>query len=237
MRASCRFYSSVTKDYPVILSSSRTAIACFNGSLKSFTAPQLAAFTIKESINKSGIKMNQINEVYMGNVISAGIGQAPASQAAFKAGVPKTVPCTSVNKVCASGMKAVMFAAQSVSSGYNHCVVAGGMESMSNIPYYLPKARSGYGYGHGQVQDGILLDGLTDAYDNVHMGVCAEACSDRHGITREMQDQFALKSYRRAAEATKKGLFKEEIVAIEIKGKTTVVVEEDEEVFKLQVHY
>jgi len=230
-----RRFTTARPPLPVILSASRTPIGSFQGALSSFTAPQLGGFTIAETISKAGLNASQIDEVYFGNVISAGIGQAPARQASLKGGVPKHVPCTTINKVCASGMKAVMYAAQSISSGYNRCVLAGGMESMSNIPFYLPKARTGYGYGHGQVIDGLVFDGLTDAYDGSAMGLCAEDCAQRHGITREQQDTFALNSYKRASDAQKKLSFKEEIVAITVKGKKgNVVVEDDEEVAKLQ---
>lgn len=202
--------------------------------MSSCTAPQLGAITIKESLDKAGVVPEEVSEVYMGTVLSAGVGQAPARQAAMKAGLPWSVPCTTVNKVCASGTKATMIAAQTIMSGINQCVISGGMESMSNVPYYLPKGRNGQGFGHGQVLDGIIKDGLWDAFDDQHMGMCAEACSTHFNITREEQDAFALESYRRAAEASNAGLFKEEIVGIEVKSrKASVVVDEDEEFGKL----
>lgn len=169
----------------------------------------------------------------MGNVISANTGQAPANQASLYAGLPNTVPCTTVNKVCASGMKAIMLGAQSILLGDNDVVVAGGMESMSNIPYYLDKARNGYRLGHGAVIDGILRDGLWDPYKDFHMGNAAEICAAEYKISREDQDAYAAQSYRRTAAAYEKGFFKDEIVAVEIPGKQTTTVSEDEEYKKV----
>lgn len=212
-----------------IVSTARTPIGSFNGALASVQAPQLGAIAIKAAIERAGIKPEQVQEVYMGNVVSANIGQAPAQQASIYAGIPTTVNCTTVNKVCASGMKAIMLGAQSILLGDNDIVVAGGMESMSNIPYYLEKARNGYRLGHDKIIDGIIRDGLWDPYKDYHMGNAGELCSTTYKITREDQDDFAKESYTRAAKATGSGYFKNEIVPVEIAGKTTITVSEDEE--------
>jgi acetyl-CoA C-acetyltransferase len=212
-----------------IVSTARTPIGSFNGLLASVQAPQLGAIVIKAAIERAGIKPEQVQEVYMGNVVSANIGQAPAQQASIYAGIPTTVNCTTVNKVCASGMKAIMLGAQSILLGDNDIVVAGGMESMSNIPYYLEKARNGYRLGHDKIIDGIIRDGLWDPYKDYHMGNAGELCSTTYNITREDQDNFAKESYARATKASEHGFFKNEIVAVEIAGKTPVTVSEDEE--------
>lgn len=215
------FHSSATKHTskaacPVILSACRTPIGSFNSSLASFRAPELGSIVVEEAVQRAHINPSVVDEVFMGNVCPAGVGQAPARQAALNGGLPNSVPCTTVNKVCASGMKTLMLASTSISAGQISCAVAGGFESMSNIPHYLPKARNGYGYGHGEVQDGLIKDGLWDAFDDHHMGVCAEACATEFSITREEQDRFALESYRRAAAASDGGLFKEEIVPVSV---------------------
>jgi acetyl-CoA C-acetyltransferase len=171
----------------------------------------------------------QVQEVFMGNVVSAGIGQAPAQQASIFAGLPTSIPCTTVNKVCASGMKAIMLGAQSIMNGDNDIVVAGGMESMSNIPYYLDKARSGLRLGHGQITDGIIKDGLWDPYSNYHMGEAGELCSKEYGITREDQDAYAKESYSRTIAAYEAGDFNDELVAVQIEGKVPKTINEDEE--------
>lgn len=212
-----------------IVSTARTPIGSFNGALSSVQATQLGATVIKAAIERAGIKPEQIQEVYMGNVVSANIGQAPAQQASIYAGIPTRVNCTTVNKVCASGMKAIMLGAQSILLGDSDIVVAGGMESMSNIPYYLEKARNGYRLGHDKIIDGIIRDGLWDPYKDYHMGNAGELCSTTYKITREDQDNFAKESYSRAAKASEQGYFKKEIVPVEIAGKTTVIVGEDEE--------
>lgn len=212
-----------------IVSTARTPIGSFSGALASVQAPQLGAIAIKAAIERAGIKPEQVQEVYMGNVVSANIGQAPAQQASIYAGIPTTVNCTTVNKVCASGMKAIMLGAQSILLGDNDIVVAGGMESMSNIPYYLEKARNGYRLGHDKIIDGIIRDGLWDPYKDYHMGNAGELCSTTYKITREDQDDFAKESYARAVKATGSGYFKNEIVPVEIAGKTTITVSEDEE--------
>lgn len=212
-----------------IISFTRTPIGSFGGSLSSLTAPQLGAIAIKEAISRAKLDVSLINEVFMGNVVSAGIGQAPAQQASIYAGVPTTIPCTTINKVCASGMKSIMLGAQSIMNGDNDIVVAGGMESMSNIPYYLDKARNGYRLGNGNLVDGILKDGLWDPYNDYHMGSAGELCSSTYNITREEQDAFAKESYIRAATAWKNGYFDAEIVSVTTEGKNPVTVTEDEE--------
>lgn len=215
----------------VIVSAVRTPIGSFNGSLAAVSATQLGAAAIKGAVERAGIQAAQVNEVFMGNVISANLGQAPATQAATFAGLPDTIPSTTINKVCASAMKAVMLGAQTIQSGANEIVVAGGMESMSNVPFYLDKARNGYRLGHGQVIDGLVKDGLWDVYKNYHMGSAAELCSRDHNITREAQDAFAIESYKRSAAATEAGKFKNEIVPVSIPQRKgdPVVVSEDEE--------
>lgn len=212
-----------------IVSIARTPIGSFNGSLAAVTAPQLGATAIKSTIERAGITPEQVQEVYMGNVVSAGIGQAPAQQASIYAGIPTTVNCTTINKVCASGMKAIMLGAQSILCGDNDIVVAGGMESMSNIPYYLEKARNGYRLGHDKIVDGIIRDGLWDPYQDYHMGNAGELCSTTFQISREDQDNFAKQSYQRAQEAWSKGYFNNEIVPVEISGRNPVTVSQDEE--------
>jgi acetyl-CoA C-acetyltransferase len=199
----------------LILSAARTAIGSLNGALANSTAPQLAAKTSSEALGRAGVKPDQLGEVILGCVIPAGIVQAPARQAAIAAGIPASVGATTVNKVCGSGMKAVMLAAQSLALGEEDYALAGGMESMSKAPYLLDKARSGYRYGDAKLVDSILRDGLMDPYDGVHMGDCGELCAKEHGITREMQDEWAIKSYQRALEAQAKGYFKDEIVAVD----------------------
>jgi acetyl-CoA C-acetyltransferase len=212
-----------------IVSIARTPIGSFNGALAAVQAPKLGATAIGAAIERAGITPDQVQEVYMGNVVSANIGQAPAQQASILAGVPTTVNCTTVNKVCASGMKAIMLGAQSIMCGDNDIVVAGGMESMSNIPYYLEKARNGYRLGHDKIIDGIIRDGLWDPYKDYHMGNAGELCSTTYNITREDQDNFAKESYGRARQAWEKNLFANEIVGVTIEGKNTTTVAEDEE--------
>jgi len=200
----------------VIVSATRTPIGSFGGSMSQFSATQLGGFAIKAAIEKAGLKPEQIQEAYLGNVLSANLGQAPATQAAKFAGLPD-LPATTINKVCASGTKAIMLAAQSIANGDNEIVLAGGMESMSNVPYYLDKARNGYRLGHGQVTDGLVKDGLWDVYNDYHMGSAAELCATECGITREAQDNFAVESYKRAQAAQTAGKFANEITPIEVK--------------------
>lgn len=218
-----------------IVSAVRTPIGAFNGSLASLTATQLGAAAIKGALNKAGVSPDQVNEVFMGNVISAGLGQAPATQAMIYAGIPATVPATTINKVCASGSKAIMLAAQSIMLGINDVVVAGGMESMSNIPYYLDKARNGYRLGNGLLVDGMIKDGLWDVYKDFHMGNAAEICAREYNFTREDQDNFAIESYTRAKNAYAKNAFSNELISVEIpqRGKDPLVVSVDEEYTKV----
>ncbi|QEC52989.1 acetyl-CoA C-acetyltransferase [Anseongella ginsenosidimutans] len=213
----------------IIAGAARTPIGSFGGSLSSLSATRLGAIAVKAAVERAGISPEQVQELFMGNVLTAGEGQAPATQVATFSGLP-LIPATTVNKVCASGMKAVMLAAQSIMTGENEVVVAGGMESMSNVPYYLDKARTGYRLGHQQVRDGILSDGLWDVYNDFHMGNAAELCAAECGISREEQDAYAIASYRRALNAQEKGLFKEEIVPVEISTKKgSLLISEDEE--------
>ncbi|MET3113293.1 acetyl-CoA C-acetyltransferase [Pedobacter sp. CG_S7] len=214
----------------VIVSAVRTPIGSFGGALASFSATQLGGIAIKAAIEKAGIKPEDVQELYMGNVLSANLGQAPATQAAKQAGLPD-LPATTINKVCASGTKAIMLAAQSIALGQNDIVVAGGMESMSNVPYYLDKARNGYRLGHGQLTDGLVKDGLWDVYNDYHMGAAAELCATECNISREDQDTFAIASYKKAQSAQQTDKFKEEIVPIEVKdrkGDITFVTHDEE---------
>ncbi|MFM8433553.1 MAG: acetyl-CoA C-acyltransferase, partial [Bacteroidota bacterium] len=214
-----------------IVAATRTPIGGFGGSLASFSAPQLGSHAIKSALQRSGIDPSSVEEVFFGNVLSAGVGQAPVTQASIGAGIPNTVPGTTINKVCASGMKSVALGALSIMTGERDCVVAGGMESMSNIPYYLDKARNGYKLGHGTVIDGLVKDGLWDVYKDYHMGNAAELCATECKISREDQDAYALESYRRSNAAYQAGKFKNEIapVSVPVRGKDPVVVSEDEE--------
>jgi acetyl-CoA C-acetyltransferase len=214
-----------------ILSAVRTPIGSFGGSLSSLSATQLGSIAVKAAVEKSGIDPKLVEELLLGNVIAAGLGQAPATQVAAGAGLGFEIPCTIINKVCASGMKAVMLGAQSIMLGHNDVVVAGGMESMSNIPYYLMKARTGYKYGHGELLDGLQYDGLTDVYNHCAMGVCADNTAKEMNISREDQDRYAINSYKRTAAAWQAGKFKEEIVPVEIKdrkGNVTLFAEDEE---------
>ncbi|MBI5200806.1 MAG: thiolase family protein [Elusimicrobia bacterium] len=199
----------------LILGAKRTPIGSINGSLSSYTAPQLAAKAINAALEQAGIKADQVCEVVMGNVISAGIGQAPARQAMITAGIPTAAGATTVNKVCGSGMKSVMMAAQSIRLGDSDIAVAGGMESMSKAPFILEKARSGYRLGHGQLVDSIIKDGLWDPYGNIHMGDCGEQCADKEKISRAEQDEYAISTYKAAQKAQQDGAFKEEIVSVD----------------------
>ena len=201
-----------------IISATRTPIGSFGGALSTLSATQLGATAIRSAVTKAGLKPEQVQEVYMGNVLSANIGQAPATQAAIFAGLPP-IPATTVNKVCASGLKAIMLGAQSIAIGQNDIVVAGGMESMSNVPYYLDKARNGYRLGNGQIIDGLVKDGLWDVYNDYHMGSAAELCAAECQISREDQDAFAIESYKRSQKAQAEGRFSDEITPVELKDK------------------
>lgn len=214
----------------VIVSATRTPIGSFGGSLATLSATQLGSLVIKSAIARAGITPEHIQEVYMGNVLSANLGQAPATQAAIFAGLP-SLPATTVNKVCASGMKAIMLAAQSIALGQNEIVLAGGMESMSNVPYYLDKARTGYRLGNGQITDGLIKDGLWDVYNDFHMGSAAELCAVECNISREEQDAFAIESYKRSQKAQNEGKFQQEITPVELKdkkGNITLFVDDEE---------
>ncbi|XP_021943856.1 acetyl-CoA acetyltransferase B, mitochondrial [Folsomia candida] len=214
----------------VILSSVRTAIGSFRSKLAPLSATQLGSIAIKEAVSQSGLDAESVQEVYMGNVCQAGLGQAPARQAALFAGLSKSTPCTTVNKVCASGMKSVMLAAQNIKCGDQDVMVAGGMESMSNVPYYMKRGESPY--GGVTLVDGIVFDGLTDVYNKFHMGNCGENTAKKLNISRQEQDQYGIESYKRAAKAIKDGVFKTQIIPVSIpqkKGKPDLVITEDEE--------
>lgn len=217
-----------------IISAVRTPIGSFSGLLAGLTAPQLGAIAIKGALQKAGVDAKEVQEVIMGNVLTANVGQAPARQAAIYAGLNYEVPCTTINKVCASGSKAIMLAAQSIMLGISDVVIAGGMESMSNVPYYLDKARGGYKLGNGQLIDGLIKDGLWDVYNDFHMGNAAELAAKELNINRQMQDDYAIESYKRSAAAVQAGMFKDEIVPVEISQKgDPIIVSEDEEYKKV----
>ncbi len=214
---------------PVIVAAARTPTGRFLSSLTSFSAPQLGAIAIKEAVRRAGVAPEAIDEVIMGIVVSAGTGQAPARQAALHAGLPAEIPALTINKVCGSGLKAVMLAAQAIRAGDAQVFVAGGMESMSNTPYLLTKARTGYRMGDGKIIDSVVHDGLWCAFENIHMGNEAEIIAEKFGVTREEQDRFALQSQQKAAAATAAGRFKEEIIPIEIKQKKgSIIIDTDE---------
>ncbi len=215
----------------VIVSACRTPIGAFMGSLSSVSAPKLGSIVIKEALNRSGLKGNQIDEVIMGCVLTANLGQAPARQAAIGAGLPENVECMTINKVCGSGLKSVMLAAQAIAVGDADAVIAGGMENMSMVPHYAGTSRLGTRLGHSELTDGMIKDGLWDVYNNFHMGNAAELCAKEHNITREEQDEFAVSSYNRSLKAQDAGEFDEEIIAVEIPQRKgdPVVVDKDEE--------
>ena len=214
----------------VIVSAVRTPIGSFMGSLSSLSATKLGSAAIKGALDKINLDPSLVQEVYMGNVVQAGVGQAPARQAAIGAGVPDTVPCTTINKVCASGMKAVMNAAQAIALGDADVVIAGGMESMSNIPHYV-HMRNGHKFGPKSMEDGMQIDGLIDAYDNNAMGVSADLCASEYKLTREEQDNYSIQSYNRSAKAWADGKFNEEVIPVEIPQRRgePIVFSEDEE--------
>jgi acetyl-CoA C-acetyltransferase len=214
---------------PVILRGARTPIGTLLGSLSEVPAPKLGSIAIKAALERSGVKPEEVDEVYMGCVLTAGVGQAPARQASIGAGIPVSVPCTTINKVCGSGMKAVIVGAQAIMLGDANVVVAGGMESMSNAPYLLSKARTGYKMGNGELVDGMIKDGLWDVYNDFHMGSAAEMCAVECNVPREAQDEFAIRSFKLANESIDNGAFKSEIVPVTVqRGKETVEVTEDE---------
>jgi len=214
----------------VIVSAVRTPIGSFGGSLSSVSATKLGAAAIKGAIEKAGIDVNIIDEVFMGNVVSANLGQAPARQASLFGGIPNTVPCTTINKVCSSGMKSIMIAAQTIMTGDNEVVVAGGMENMSSVPYYVDSVRKGNKLGDQKLIDGLIKDGLWEVYNNYHMGNAAELCAAEFNLGREEQDRYAVQSYKRSAAAVEGGKFKDEIVPVTIQTrKGDIVVDTDEE--------
>lgn len=219
----------------VIVSAKRTAIGSFNGVLSSYSSPQLGSFAIKSVLEHSQIDPNIIDEVIMGNVLMAGQGQAPARQAALFAGLPEKVECLTINKMCGSGLKSVMLAQQAIALGDAEIIIAGGQESMTNAPYLLPNARNGYRLGNGELKDSIIIDGLWDVYNNIHMGSCAESCARDFSFTREELDNFAIESYKRANEAINTGKFEEEIYPIKQSTKAgEVIINKDEEPGKVK---
>ena len=219
-----------------IMAAVRTPIGSFGGSLSSFTAVELGSIAIKGALTNAGLDPKEVQEVLMGNVLSANLGQAPARQASIGAGIGYEVPCTTINKVCASGMKAVMIAAQSIMTGQQDVIVAGGMESMSNVPFYIPKARFGYKFGSAELVDGLSKDGLEEVYHHFPMGNCAENTAREMAISREAQDEYAIQSYHRSAEAWNKGNFKKEVVPVTLKDKKgEVIIDEDEEFKKVKL--
>lgn len=213
-----------------IVAAKRTPIGSFMGSLSTISAPELGAVALKAALEQASMPPEAVEEVYFGNVLSSNLGQAPATQVALKAGLPPTTPATLVNKVCASGLKAVMIGAQTIALGHADVIAAGGMESMSQTPFYAPELRGGQRYGHGRLIDGILRDGLEDAYCGLTMGAITETCAATYNLTRQMQDEYAILSYKRAQEAQAKGLFREEIVPVSVQQKGgAILVSEDEE--------
>jgi len=214
-----------------IVSAVRTPLGSFGGMFANIPATTLGATAIKGALEKAGVSASDVQEVFMGNVCSANLGQAPARQAALAAGIPDTVPCTTVNKVCSSGAKSVMFGAQSIMLGHQDIIVAGGMENMSAVPYYIPKARYGHKFGDGQLIDGLSKDGLLDVYDKMAMGVFADRTAEKYNISREEQDEFAIQSYKRTAAATEAGILKNEIVAVSVPQRKgdDLIIDEDEE--------
>ncbi|MDC0377556.1 acetyl-CoA C-acyltransferase, partial [Schleiferiaceae bacterium] len=219
----------------VIVSAVRTPMGSFGGALSSVPATALGAAAIKGALEKAGLSADAVEEVYMGNVLQANVGQAPARQAAMAAGIGNQVPCTTINKVCSSGMKAIMMGAQAIKAGDVEIIVAGGMENMSAVPHYLPTGRTGVKLGDISLVDGLVKDGLTDVYNAQHMGVCAELCAEEHQFTREDQDAFALESYRRSAAAWDGGKFANEVVPVAVPQRRgdAIVVDTDEEYTKV----
>jgi acetyl-CoA C-acetyltransferase len=212
-----------------ILSAARTPTAKFNGSFTTVSAPQLGAVAIKSALEKSKVPVSKITDVYMGNVLQGNVGQAPARQAAIFAGLPNTVEAITINKVCASGLKAVVFAAQNIQLGLAEAQIAGGMENMTRVPYYIPRASQQPAFGNTQLEDGLIKDGLWDVYNQFHMGICAETTAKKYEVTREMQDDYAKQSYARAQEAWKSGAFKDEIAPVTVKGKKgDTIIDTDE---------
>ena len=215
----------------MIISAVRTPIGRFNGSFNSFSAPKLGSLVVAESLKRAGVSPEIVDEVIMGNVVTAGLGQNPARQASHYGGVPDKVPALTINKVCGSGLKAVMLAANSIKAGESQTIVAGGMENMTNAPYILPSARFGQRLGHAELVDAMVHDGLWDIYNNFHMAITAELVSEKYKVSREMQDTFAAKSHQKAFQAAKDGKFKDEILPVKIpapKGKEPLTLDKDE---------
>lgn len=239
LRPFLRSFSSQrsTAEAAVLVSYVRTPIATFSGSFSGLSGPEIASVAIQAAIQRAQIRPEQIQEAFLGNVVSAGIGQAPTRQAILKAGCPTSVPCTTINKVCASGMKSIALAAQSIMCGSQDIMLAGGFESMTNVPYYVPAARKGLRLGNGNLVDGVVHDGLWDPYNNQHMGMCGEHCAETYNLSRADQDAYAVQSYQRAAEAVKRGFFKDEIVPVEVPQRRgdPKVYSEDEEVNNVQL--
>ena len=220
----------------VICSAVRTPVGSFQGALSSFSAADLGGVVVAEAVKRAGAKPEDVERVILGNVLTAGIGQAPARQAVIKGGLPVSVGAITINKVCGSGLQAVMFARREILVGDAETLVAGGMESMTNAPYLLPQARGGYRMGNGQIIDSMIHDGLWDPYDNVHMGICGDAVAAKYNFTRADQDQFAVDSYQRAQAAQQEGRFKEEIIPVTVKSKKgDTLVDEDEEPKRVQL--
>lgn len=220
----------------VIGSAVRTPLGSFNGALASVPAPQLGSLVVAEVLRRANLEPAQVDEVYLGIVVSAGLGMAPARQAAISAGLPNSVEATTINKMCGSSLKAVTMAAQAIQSGDAQVIVAGGMESMSQTPYLLDKARAGYRMGHGQLIDSMIRDGLWEVFSDCHVGVCGEICAERYRISREEQDRYAIQSYTRALEAQREGRFKAELISVQVQGRKgkSLLVEEDEEPGRVQ---
>ena len=219
-----------------IVSAARTPMGSFGGVLSKFSAVELGALAIQGALKRAKVRATSVDEVFMGNVVSANLGQAPARQAALAAGIKDNVPCTTINKVCSSGIKSIMIGAMNIMTGQSDIVVTGGMESMSNIPFYVPNARFGYKFGDGKFVDGLVKDGLQDAYGKMPMGVCADATAEKYKISREEQDRFAIQSYQRAAAATASGEMKAEIIPVSVPQRRgePIIVDEDEEFKKVK---
>lgn len=238
MRSVARQFSSYKDTDVVVAGFARTPLGKLGGALSGVTAPRLGAHAITNAIDRAGVDKATVQEAFMGHVVAAGVGQAPTRQAVIYSGLHLDVPSTSINKVCASGMKAVMQASLSVQAGYRDVVIAGGMESMSNIPYYLPGARTGYRLGNNTVIDGLVHDGLWDVYNNQHMGMCGELCADKYKFSRDDQDEYALMSYDRAAKAWAGGLFDNEVAPIGVptrRGQPDLMVTTDEEFTNIKI--
>ena len=221
----------MTKKEVYIVSAVRTPLGSFGGVFADVSATDLGASAVKGALDKAKVNPNKINEVFMGNVLQANLGQAPARQAALGAGISDTVPCTTINKVCSSGAKSIMFAAQSILLGHSDLIIAGGMENMSAVPYYIPKARYGYKYGNSELIDGLHKDGLLDPYNEISMGVFADKTAEKYDISRQEQDDYAIRSYKNSLLANESGIFANEIVGVSVpqrKGEPILIIEDEE---------